>query len=190
MTEKTTNRIAAENGVKFGILLSVLAILSLISSKMPLLSIVQLALMIVVPIVIFKQLKARYIDSMGLIQSGTLWFQGLLTFFYGSLISSAVALVYLQVIEPNLIYDQVINAAKAYEQMGHETHNPQFIQFAKTFRQLANSGKLPSSFEITFMMFLICVTTGSICSLIEATIIRAIGFSKQIMERQAQNNSK
>ena len=105
----------AEWGVPFGIYLSVMALLFIFSDKHVGLAALSLAMLPVIPVLIYRWQKKRFVAEQGATAFSNLWMLGILIFIGGSLIASAVSYGVLQYVRPDFFYEQARYVIHEYE---------------------------------------------------------------------------
>lgn len=170
MVAKSVYRQGADDGLKFGIFLSVLSILLFISvGKSAIASIPSLILIAAAPFVIFRYQRKYYNERNGLSTFSELWMYGMLMCIFGSLICGVVSFVYLKFLEPTLIYDQAKSVLELYESIP-EMKNSDFVEM---LRIAINDNKLPSAIDYVMQMIWLTTFLGSITSMFLSLIVRA-----------------
>lgn len=167
---KSIYRRAADNGLVFGIILSVLFLLFVFSGSMPLLSFLALAMFVAVPGLIFYFLRRCFTEEKGLTTFSGLWSLGILIFLFGSLICSVVTYIYLQYIEPTFIYDQARMALTLYQSI----ESMKGSELVTVMEQAITQNMLPTPIQFVFQMIWMTTFSGSILSMIISVIVRAI----------------
>ncbi len=161
-------RRGADNGFLFGLYLSVLYLLMIFSSSVPLLNIPVLGMMVAVPALIYFMLRRdRLAPQGGVTIVGALWIDGLLTFLCGGLIGSLVVFIYMRWIDPDFIVSNIEQSISLLEAAG----DADSIELADEFRSAMSNGFNVS--PIVFAMTLLWMVTfsGSILSLILSAVI-------------------
>lgn len=175
MNIKSIYRRAADNGLLFGVFLSVLFLLFVFSTSVPLLSFLALVMLVAMPGVIFYFLRRCYIEENGFTTFSSLWMLGILIFIFGSLICGAVTYVYLQYIAPTFIYDQ----AKVALDMYRSIDEMKGLEFITVMEQAVNQRLLPTAIQFVIQMIWMTTFFGSLLSMAVSLIVRAIKLKNQ-----------
>lgn len=158
----------ADDGFLFGGYLSALALCICGSPYVPWLAIPALAMMIFVPVVIYRFLRRSYVRDFGLSSFSELWLQGIITFVCGTLLMAATAYIFIRFIKPDFVIDQVKTAAGLYRTMA----DPQARQMAHTLDLMIERHLVPAPIYVVVEMMLMGIFTGSILSMFITWIVR------------------
>lgn len=182
MTEeiKSPYRRGADDGFFFGIYLSIFFLLSSMSVKMPILSLISFAMAIAVPVVIYYFLRKAYINDKGLSPLSLLWMHGIMIFICGSLIGAVAEIIYLKWIDPDFIINQMKTAIALYKDSGWESGK----QMAEVMQRIIDNGLVPSAISIVVEIIWLSISTGSILSLIIGLIVRARAVRPDRMQKK------
>lgn len=169
MTEDIQNpysifRIGAEDGVLFGVYLSVLVLLMMSGFVNSWLSVASIVLMAGVPFYCYRRLRTSYVKSGGFLQVSALWMQGIVMFICGSLILALVAYVYLRWINPSYFHDL---SEMTKEMLSDPAYSGQ--EFSESYIDNIFTIVTPKSYVMELM--LLTVFSGSILSLFTAMIV-------------------
>ncbi len=163
-------RRGAEDGLVFGIYLTVLFYSVMLSQYVALLSLPALAMMAGVPVVIFLMMR-RYASALGrAVSVSALWMQGLVIFACGCAIGGAMLLIYLRWIEPDFFADQLRLLADMEIAPGNEW----MIQSKDLARQILDSGAVPRAIDVVIQLILLGIVSGSLLSLVIGAIVSAV----------------
>lgn len=165
---KSVFRRGAEDGIWFGLYLSVLFIFAAVAINIPLLGHIATLMALAVPVYTFFTLRRGFIDNGYFYTFSEVWTHGLTLFLCGTLIMALTIVVYLTWINPSFIYDQCQIAITAYKQIGGEMGN----EIAATLEKAINQKLLPSPLSIASNLISLGVFSGSILSMILAPFIR------------------
>lgn len=93
----------ADWGAWFGIYLSVLFFVTSYSVSSPVCALIGLLMIIGVPPCIYFMLRKSYVSDNGTTIFSSLWMEGISIFFFGGLIASIVAMIYMRWIDPTFL---------------------------------------------------------------------------------------
>lgn len=159
---------AARCGLPMGGYLSVMSAAMVFSDKVPLLSLMVLCMLLFMPLLVYKLLRARYVADGCTTDFSSLWMIGILTFIYGSLICTAVTYALLQWLRPDFFYDMAQMVIDQYSKV------PAASDMVETLTTIVDKGLLPSTLEFLFQMFWLTSFLGSLLSAIVAVVVRKI----------------
>lgn len=160
----------ADRGAWFGIYLTALFFATSYSVDRPLCAVVGMALMLGVPPCIFFMLRRSYVADGGDTQFSSLWMEGIAIFFFGGLIASIVALVYMRWIEPTFFEERVDTLISIYSAMDL----PQAKEASEMLQAARDQKLLPKPIEITVDMLWLIVFTGSLLSMVMTWLIKML----------------
>lgn len=166
---KSPYRRGADDGLWFGLCLTLIFFSSVYAQHHPLFSAVTLGLLISVPVVVYLALRRAYTDDPVNSTLSALWMQGIMMFLCGSLISGACSVVYLKWINPGYVTGLVSEAIEVYRSTG----DPSMTKLADGLQAMADAGAVPSAPSLVFATIWSSVLAGSILSLIIGLIVRA-----------------
>lgn len=170
MEVKSIYRRAADNGLIFGVYLSVLFVMFVLSGKSFLTSLAGLVLLLGIPGVIFVFLRRCFIAEFGKTTISGLWMLGILIFIYASLICGVVTYVYLQYFDPSFIYNQAQAALDIYRSVEEIKGTDLVIGMQRAIEEKL----LPTPIQFVFQMIWVTTFFGSLLSLLTALIVRVI----------------
>lgn len=165
---KSVFRRGAEDGIWFGLYLSVMFVLVATSMTVPLLGHIATLMALGVPIYTFITLRKGFVDNGCFYTFSELWTYGIVLFACGSLIMAMTMIVYLSWLYPSFIYDQCLIAIDTYKSIGGEMGN----EIASTLEKVIELNQLPTPFELSTNILSFNVFSGSILSMILSPIIR------------------
>lgn len=167
--EKNPYRRGADDGFLMGLLLIACFLLSTFSLTHPAANFLGLLLAFVgVPVATFLFLRRSFIKDDNLTLFSSLWMQGIMMFFCGTILLALFVYVYLRFINPTFIMDMLNQVANVYENMG----TPQGHQIAKGVHAMIHQNLVPSSISIALETIWVGVFTGSLLSALMAGIVR------------------
>lgn len=173
MTNTTDNqspyRRGAENGITFGVYLTVMFFASVYSEKVQLLGLLTICMMLLVPFIIYRYLRRSYVTDHGCTLLSSLWMQGIMVFLCGSVLSASVQIVYLRWINPDFIINQLRSIIDIYSNSGVA----QGEQMAELLQNLIDAKAVPSAISLVIEMIWLSVFTGSLLSVLVSLLVRA-----------------
>lgn len=170
MAIKSVYKRGAEDGLLFGLYISILAILFFIMSNYSWASVPLLLMILGIPFVIFKFQRRCLKDEFGKSDFATLWMLGILISIFGSLICAVTSYVYMEFINHTFMYDQVNIALELYKGIP-EFKNSEMVTMLET---AVKQHQLPSAIDYVIQMIWLTSFMGSIISLITSSIAKAI----------------
>lgn len=175
---KSVFRRGAEDGVKFGIYLSIMFLCVAFSTSVPLLGFLSTFMALGVPVFAYITLNKGYRDNGCFYKFPEMWTYGIVLFACGAMIMALTIVVFTSWIYPTFIYDQCQIAIDAYRSL----NNPSANEIAASLQKVADQKLLPSPFTIAWNIFTFSVFSDSILSMIFAPIIRFFN------DRKKRNN--
>lgn len=166
---KSTFKRGAEDGAWFGLFLSLLFFFSANALSIPLLGHIATLMALCVPVLTFFFLRKGYIQNGFYSTFSEIWTHGIIIFTCGSLIMALTIVIYTNWINPYFIIEQCNIAINAYRSMGDTG-----TEIAKTLEEVIKQKMLPSPISIATNIISFSVFSGSILSMILASIIKAI----------------
>lgn len=157
---------SAEDGLLFGLYLSLMIVMSLLTVKMAALSLLVLLLMLGVPFVLYWFVRRGVLTARGSAKFADTALHGIATFIFGTLIMSVVMYLYLKFIDPGYIADSVQSLVYILNHSGR----PEDLEAASQLTALLNSQGLPATIDIVIPISVLSIASGSILALIEAPI--------------------
>lgn len=155
-------RRGADDGFIFGIYLSAMFLASLLTSKIPALSLVTFLMAACVPVVIFIFMRRFNKSLKEFATFPMLWMQGVVIFVCGILIAGAFLVVYLKWIEP----DYVITQLQTLAETGADSDNPTVAEFADVADKMIKANFIPTPIAIVTELIMAAIVSGSILSII------------------------
>ncbi len=159
MDSKSIYRAAGKLGIPAGIYLSVLSAAVVFSDRASLIPIVALALMVCLPIVVYRLQRNAHKADPTTPYAG-IWLLGMMTLIFGSLICALVTYVVITFLRPDFISEQVQAAVNLYSQTP-ELRDSSMVQ---TMRMAMQEGLLPTPIEYVVQMFWMTSFVGSLLS--------------------------
>ncbi|MDE6042889.1 MAG: DUF4199 domain-containing protein [Muribaculaceae bacterium] len=167
-------RRGARDGAWMGLVLCGLFASWALSMRSPLASVAFMVLALAVPVLACMQLRRSFRIDMGMSTLSALWMQGICTFFFGTLLMAALALVWLRWWQPGLIQDSLLQAADVYAGID----NPDARRMAADVHTLIDKGLVPRPVDVALSLLWGGVFSGSILSLVCGAVLRATGAKK------------
>ena len=163
---KSIFRRAAEGGLTLGALFVCIFLAGSIAGTLG--SLLSLALMVYVPVFVYRRLKSTYFAAHGLMTFSGLWLEGILHFICGSVILALGTLVFLRWIAPDYLsamVDAVSQAVAADPKAAVDSPvtPAQFAAYLASIRPI----------DIAMTLMWTASFTGSIASLVIAAIVKS-----------------
>lgn len=159
----------ADDGFYFGIYLAVMFFASIFAGRMPLLSMLSLAMMACVPVVIYRFLKSYHI-SLGRAGSfAMLWMQGVVIFFCGMLIAGTALVVYMKWIHPGFVAEQL----QALAELKGSVADSRIDMAADVAAHMIEANFIPTPISIVAEMMMLAIVTGSLLSMVLSALFAA-----------------
>ena len=168
----------AEWGVPFGIYLSVMGLLFIFSDKHVGLAALSLAMLPVIPVLIYRWQKKRFVAEQGATAFSNLWMLGILIFIGGSLIASAVSYGVLQYVRPDFFYEQARYVIHEYE-VAPQRFGDNMQQVVDALQMIIDKQAAPRNIDLVLTGFWTSCFLGSLLSALLAAIIPLMAKNKQ-----------
>lgn len=174
MEVKNVYRQGAEDGMSFGVLLTMISLAFIYSGASSVISVLAVVLLLLPPVALywFQHRYATKVDKNADISA--LWMLGLMISLCGSLICGAVTYAWLQYVEPTFIYDQVQGAINVWKQVPEMSGDPMLSDM----QHAIDGGLLPSPIEFVMNMILLTTFLGSLQSLLLGVVVRFLTKTK------------
>lgn len=167
--DKNPYKRGADDGLIMGGLLIVVFLVSVFAVESGFIALIAGLLMFVaVPVTTFIMLKRSNDRDNGCTLFSSLWVQGIVLFFCGTLILAMFQYLYFRFIAPTYVADVFNAAAQAYDEIG--TKEAQDISFM--LHRVVETHSLPSPIELAVMTLWGGIFTGSILSAILGGIVK------------------
>lgn len=168
-------RRGGDDGLTFGLYLSVMFFAGIFSMKIPVLNLLSTAMMIAVPAVIYIYLRRYFISERGLLSVSALWMHGIVIFGCGSLIACFLMFIYMRWIEP----DYLNNMWREFLATLSASQSADLTDFAELSREATRNGQpvTPIIFAVTTIMM--AILSGSVLSLLLGAIVKAVGLPRR-----------
>lgn len=165
-------RRGAVYGAPFGLYLTALFFAISYTFDHQFLGLVSFAMMLGVPVLIYVFLRRSFVEDRGTTIYSSLWMEGIAIFFFGGLISTLVAVVYMRWIEPDFIESRIDAIIALYEQADF-SRSEEAIDILTRARE---QNLIPKPIDIAVDMLWFIVFTGSMLSMLMALLARARGY--------------
>ena len=165
---KSVFRRGAEDGIWFGLYLSIMFIFTALATTIPFIGFLSTIMALAVPVYAFITLRKGFIENGCFYTFSEIWTHGIVLFACGTLIMALTIVVYMTWIDPNFIYDQCIIAINTYKTIGGEMGN----EVASTLEKAIEQNLLPTPISLAGNILSFSIFSGSILSMILAPIIR------------------
>lgn len=152
----------------FGIYLTVIFLAMTAGISNQAFSVLVLLLMCGVPALVYRWLRQVYVRQSGMTNFSALWMEGIATFFFGGVLSSFFAFVYMQALDPGFIERMMRLSIDAY------TQNPWAggEEIAQALQTAVDKHVLPSPISIVFDVMWLIMFTGSLLSMVLAMVVK------------------
>ena len=168
---KSPFRRGADDGLLMGVLLVIVFFTGSQSFRYTLASDLTPILMLGgVPLLTYFLLRRSYIRDNGMTLFSSLWMQGIVTFFCGSLILAMFMYCFMRWIEPDFMRETVAHIAEFYDSM---PDNPQGKEIALVFHTMLDENMFPSAISVAVESIWLGVFSGSLLSMLAAIAARA-----------------
>ncbi len=173
LRQRSPYKRGADKGAVFGVYLSVLFLLTAYSLDVPGSSIGAFFMVVLVPVVIYIMLRRSYVADMGTTIFSSLWMEGIVIFFCGSLVSAVVAIVFMRWIEPDYI-ERTLH--KIIDMYNSGIAGAQGTEVAEVLQAALDQKRIPKVIELVIDMLWLEVFSGSILSMLMALLVQARGY--------------
>lgn len=163
---KSIFRRAAEGGVTLGVLFICIFLLETIAG--PMTGLIAIALMVYVPVHVYRKVKATYSAAHGLSTFSALWLEGILLFVCASIILALGSFIFLRLLVPGYLPALTAQAADFI------AGNPQLLDSGTEPQQLARYFASIRPIDISMTLMWSAAFTGSIASLVIAAIVKSL----------------
>lgn len=161
----------ADNGLRFGVYLSLIYAAMIGSAFMPVANLIMLVLLVGVPFFVFRLLSADYRRAAGGHNLAAVWLNGMMTFICGGLLASLVLFVYLRWVNPGFLsmqWDMIVNGFAS-------SPDPSLREFSEQCRAAAENGFQVSPIIFSMSLLWMVAFAGTLTSLVLAVIIALRG---------------
>ncbi len=172
---KSVYKRGAEDGLRFGIYLSVLYMAMIAGASYSLASLAAFVMIAAVPLIVYRFLHRGYVAEYETSTFSSMWLHGIVIFFCGSMLAGVVLLVYLRWINPDFVVNTLQRAIELYDSIDV----PQAKETAKVLRQVIEQKLVPTPIEIVAQLIWLAVFSGSLLSMILALVVPLRSKKKQ-----------
>ncbi|MCM1504108.1 MAG: DUF4199 domain-containing protein [Muribaculum sp.] len=163
----------ADKGAVFGVYLSVLFLMTAYSLEYPGCSVGAFFMVLFVPVIIYISLRRSYVSDLGTTIFSSLWMEGIVIFFCGSLVSAVVAIVFMRWVEPDYIERTLHQIIEMYNS---GIAGDQGKEVAEVLQAAIDQRRVPKAIELVIDMLWLEVFSGSILSMLMALLVQARGY--------------
>lgn len=159
--------------MEFGLILGIYFILkfalTVLSSKIIILSIFSWILLVGIPFVIYSMLR-YYRDRLngGYIEFARAWNLGMLLIFFASLPEALSQFIYFEYINPTYIHDQVTQLSTALETLQNVQESPALGELINQYKETA----IPAPIQMAFQGIFNNLFFGGLISLVVAAVVK------------------
>lgn len=168
-------RRGADDGLIFGLYLTLMFFGSIFAPKLPLLGLLSFALMAGVPAIIALFLYRYNRNQHGCASFSELWMSGIVTFICGSFISGALLIVYMKWIEPDFIVNQLNGLIEASKQVPGTA----LEEAGNMASQMIDANFIPSATAIASEVIMLAIVSGSLLSMIISSLLVIMNRNKR-----------
>lgn len=180
---KSPFRRGADDGIIMGLLLVAVFFTGTLSFSYTLASDLTPILMLAgVPLLTYFLLRRSYVRDNGMTLFSSLWMQGIVTFFCGSLILAIVMYVYMRWGNPGFMREMVIRMSEFYDSM---PETPKSREVSQIFHTMLDENVFPSAINVAIESIWLGVFSGSLLSMLAALAARA----RRVIPRSDDNRS-
>lgn len=169
---KSIYRRGADDGFIFGLYLSLMFVIMAVSLTDGSLtaSLTGIAMVLAVPVVIYFFLRKTYLADGCTGSFSALWLHGICIFFFGSLLLSLTAYVYMRLIHPAFIPEVLETARETYDSLGTDDGH----SMAHMIKQVQDNRLYPTPGAVALEIIWLAVFTGSLLSMLVSLIVRSV----------------
>lgn len=159
---------SAEHGVVLGVYMTAIFLAMTAGVTNHAFSLLVLVLMAGAPLVVYRWLRQVYCREEGQTDFSALWMEGIATFFFGGVLSSFFAFVYMQAIDPAFIENMMRLSIDTYRQNPWEGGDV----IADGLQTAIDNHMVPSAISLVADGMWLIVFSGSMLSMILALLVR------------------
>ena len=168
-------KIGADDGFYFGLYLAVMFLAVFYSLTVRVFSVVAWFMVVVTPIIVYFALRRTFLIDGKRTPMGSLWMQGIVMFFCGSLISGLVALFMMRIVDPGWLRKVLEISVETLETFPGHSQNEAY----ELMRNMLDHNILPTPIQMVFESVWSAVLIGSFVSLICALLVIGVGTRKR-----------
>lgn len=162
-------RRGADDGFLFGAYLVVLFLSMAYSMQLPPLGLLSMIMMLGVPVYTYMRLNHAYKAEHYTCNFSSLWMQGIVMFFCGSLIMALATFVFMTWIQPDFIIDQMEAVIATYKDIDWNRGR----EMADVLQHALDAKIIPSPIQVAMEMLWSGVFTGSLLSILISLLVQA-----------------
>lgn len=162
-------RRGADDGFLLGAYFVLLFFALAFSMQVSVLGMLAMGMILAVPAIVYLMLARSFRAQGGLATFSSLWMQGIVSFFGGSLILAVVMMIYLRWIDPSFMVDRLSEAIQVYR----DIDQPRATEVADTLQLVIDQNIVPSATDVALEIIWAGVFTGSLLSMLIALLVRA-----------------
>lgn len=165
----------AEDGVVFGIYMTIMVFAMIFSIQIPLLNLLFIVQLLMAPVLIFVMQRRYYVADNGFPTMSALWVQGLVMCGCGSLIAFGLSFVYMRWINPSYLDNTFAESIKIMRTSGVGN----LVDYANEMDRLTGGYNPVSAIEFNMTMIWFVTLVGSLTSLVLSFVVSMIPIKKQ-----------
>lgn len=158
----------ADDGLWLGIIFIAIFALAAASLTVQWVNVLVILLAVSVPFYVYSRLRSTYLAAHGLTTFSALWMQGIMMFAAASLLLGLASFVYMRFVRPDFIVDVIRFGAEFYGSLNDESSQ----ELAREFNSIIENNLVPAPRDVVLMWMWGAVFSGSILSMIDATLVR------------------
>lgn len=156
----------ANRGLTLGIYLTAISIFSMMSDRVPLLSIIALPMLLCLPLFYYTLLFAVYKKYGYDARFSVLWMLGICASIGGALICALFTYLYLQYSDPDFFLRSLNSAVEVLKT------SPQYAEQVRVIKVTIDGGLIPSPMQYCVEMFMLTVLVGSLLSIVLIPLVK------------------
>lgn len=169
-TRRSVYRRGADDGLWFGIYLSVLFIMSVCTvTTSPLFEWPTITMAIAVPVIIYILLRRSYREDNFTSDFSALWLHGICIFFFGCTIMALTVFIYLRFVNPAFFADTIAMLLDMADKTGMPSDSESLI----LLNAVQKNNAYPTAGQSAMQMLMSGVFSGSILSMIITLIVKS-----------------
>lgn len=168
-------KIGADDGFYFGLYLAVMFLAMFYSITIPIFSVIVVLMIVVTPIIVYFALRRTFLLDGKRTPMGSLWMQGIVMFFCGSLISGLVAFFMMRIVDPGWLHRVLEISVETIESLPGNAYDETY----ELLRNMLDHNILPTPIQMVFESVWSAVLIGSLVSLICSLLVIGVGNRKR-----------
>lgn len=166
----------ADQGWKLGLYLTAMFLCSAYSLQIPFAGLVSLAMLVVLPLPVYRVLARDYRRYPSMRFFSAVWMHGIALFFFGSLIMALAVYVFLRFVQPGFVLENVRRAIVLYRELGVQM--PEAAAMADNLQTMVDKHLLPSAISLAFTTIWTVTFGGSMLTLVLTPVVRVLNRNK------------